>query len=203
MKQKQTNQMMTGQRQTGWRQRKQSQADLRQTGRKKMERVQADRKQQALLDRFFLEEKVWYPDYYAFYVVTVICLAIAMMLFIVPYQVWENDYQVLAYGLFLEAMGGEMYSRRYSQYREGGRTKSIREVLQYLPVSGAQTALYVFRKLMKLYLRLTAGAAACQILFSLIFLHRVSLANVLMPVVCCLILPALLSGATVWHRVQP
>lgn len=173
------------------------------TERKKAGPIQLNRVQQDLLDRFFMEEKVWYPDYYGFYVAAVICLAIAMLLFIMPYQLWESDYFAVTWGLFLETMGLEMYSRRYLQYREKEKIKSIRTVLQYLPVSGEQTALYIFRKLMKLCLCLTGGAAACQILFSLILLHRICWGNILMPVICCLIIPVLFPGVTIWRRVQP
>ena len=100
------------------------------TERKKAGPIQLNRVQQDLLDRFFMEEKVWYPDYYGFYVAAVICLAIAMLLFIMPYQLWESDYFAVTWGLFLETMGLEMYSRRYLQYREKEKIKSIRTVLQ-------------------------------------------------------------------------
>ena len=51
-----------------------------------------DKGQQAVLEQFFKEEKIWYPDYWYLCFAGGLMLAPAMFLFIMPFQIWEGDY---------------------------------------------------------------------------------------------------------------
>lgn len=162
-----------------------------------------DQRQQILLDDFYSKQKIWWPDYFYGNIVAMICLPIAMMLLIVPYQVWEGDHQILGPILLLELMGLEMYVKRYYQFQEGGKNKKVCDVLQYLPVSRRQIVLYGLKKLIRICLYLTGGAALCQSAAALLFWHSLSPENIGMPVLCCLVIPLLILGPAFWGRVQP
>lgn len=155
-----------------------------------------DEKQQILLKNFYAQEKIWGTDYYLFDFVAGILLFPAMILFIMPFQIWEGDYQVQGICFLIELMGLEMYVKQYCEFRDEGKRRSVRNIICYVPVSYRQFALYVLKKLLKLCLCLTGAAAACQTVFALAFLDTFSVGNLLMPLLGCMVLPMLLIGST-------
>lgn len=159
-----------------------------------------DEKQQLLLKEFYHQEKIWGTDYYLCNFVAGILLFPAMLLYIMPFQIWEGDYQVLGITFFIELMGMESYIKQYCEFREDGKRKSVYEIIRYAPVSHWQFALYILKKLLKLCLCLTGAAAACQTVFAVAFLDTFSVGNLLMPIVCCLVLPMILIGSSLLLR---
>lgn len=159
-----------------------------------------DEKQQLLLKDFYKQEKIWGSDYYLFGFVAGILLFPAMILLIMPFQIWEGDYQVLGTSLLIELMAMEMYVRQYCEFREDGKRKSVCEIIRYMPVSRRQFALYVLRKLLKLCLCLTGAAVICQLVFALAFMDTFSAGNLLIPILCCLVLPMVLTGSSFLWR---
>ena len=61
-----------------------------------------DKKQQKLLDEFFQRERLLGLDYYGFGIAAGIVLAIAALLSVVPYQVWEGNRMMMGHGALLE-----------------------------------------------------------------------------------------------------
>ena len=124
-----------------------------------------------------------------------------MILLIMPFQIWEGDYQVLGITFFTELMGLEIYVKQYCEFREDGKRKSVYKIIRYAPVSCKQFVLYALKKLLKLCLCLTGVAIVCQVVFALAFLNTFSVGNLLLPLLGCLILPMLLTGITfLWRK---
>lgn len=159
-----------------------------------------DEKQQLLLKEFYKHEKLWGPDYYLSGFVAGILLFPAMILLIMPFQVWEGDYQVPCIIFFIELMGLEIYVKQYCEFREDGIRKGVYKIIRYVPVSYRQFVLYALKKQLKLCLCLTSVAIVCQVVFALAFLDTFSVGNLLMPLLVCLILPMLLTGIRYYSR---
>ncbi len=160
-----------------------------------------DKKQQKLLDEFFQRERLLGLDYYGFGIAAGIVLAIAALLSVVPYQVWEGNRMMMGHVSLLEVTGMEMYMMQYRDLREDGRNRRVYEILCYLPVSYGQFVLYILRKLLRLGLCLAGISAACQVVFAWAFLDTVAAGNLLMPFLGCLVLPvALVGGTLLWSR---
>lgn len=155
---------------------------------------------QLLLKDFYGQEKIWGTDYYLFNFVAGLLLFPAMILFIMPFQIWEGDYQVPGIAFIIELMGMELYVKRYCEFREDGKRKSVYEIIRYAPVSHRQFALYILKKLLKLCLCLTGAASVCQVVFAVACLDTFSAGNLLIPVLCCLVLPMVLIGSSFLRR---
>lgn len=156
---------------------------------------------QILLEKFYEEEKTWWRDCYGLHIVAIIILAITMMMFILPCQIWEGDYTTLPMMVLLELLGLECEMKRYFQFQEDGKTKSVYMLTRYLPIARREIIIYALRKLLKLCLRLTEISLGCQIVFSLLFLHTVAPGNLLMPLLCCFLFPMLILGNTfLWRQ---
>jgi len=156
---------------------------------------------QILLEKFYEEEKTWWRDCYGLHIVAIIILAITMMMFILPCQIWEGDYTTLPMMVLLELLGLECEMKRYFQFQEDGKTKSVYMITRYLPIARREIIIYALRKLLKLCLRLTEISLGCQIVFSLLFLHTVAPGNLLMPLLCCFLFPMLILGNTfLWRQ---
>lgn len=152
-----------------------------------------DKGQQAVLERFFKEEKIWYPDYWYLCFAGGLMLVPAMFLFIMPFQIWEGDYTSVLVVLVLELAGLEVYLGRYVSFRAEGKIKDVYEVLQFLPLSRCQFKRYRIGKLFRLCLKLTGTAAICQTAFAGVFMHTFSIGNILMPVLLCFLVPMVIA----------
>ena len=160
-----------------------------------------DEKQQLLLKEFYKQEKLWGTDNYLSGFLAGILLFPAMILLIMPFQIWEGDYQVPCIIFFTELMGLEIYVKQYCEFREDGKNKSVYKIIRYAPVFYRQFVLYALKKLLKLCLCLTSAAIVCQVVFALAFLDTFSVGNLLMPLLGCLILPMPLIGSTfLWRK---
>lgn len=163
--------------------------------------VTMNKNAQILLEKFYEEEKTWWRDCYGLHIVAIIILAITMMMFILPCQIWEGDYTTLPMMVLLELLGLECEMKRYFQFQEDGKTKSVYMITRYLPIARREIIIYALRKLLKLCLRLTEISLGCQIVFSLLFLHTVAPGNLLMPLLCCFLFPMLILGNTfLWRQ---
>ena len=158
-------------------------------------------KQQILLDNFFENKNTWFSNGYLYKFVAGILLFIAALMYIMPYQLWEGDYKIMILIFYLELMGLEIYLTSYCHFiDEDGKIKNIYEIIRYLPVSHKQLALYRLKKLTKICLWLTGITAFCQIFFTITFLHDFSIGNLLIPVLCCLIVPEIMIGSSMFWR---
>lgn len=154
-----------------------------------------DNRQQFMLEEFYKREKIWGADNYLCGFAAGIVLVIAAILLIMPVQVWEGDYGMIGYCLLLELMGMGLYIRQYCMFREDGKNKSVHEILCFAPVSYWQFVLYMLKRLFRLCLCMTGVAMSCQVVFALAVLDTFSVWNLLMPLLCCLVLPMLFWGA--------
>lgn len=159
-----------------------------------------DKGQQAVLEQFFKEEKIWYPDYWYLCFAGGLMLAPAMFLFIMPFQIWEGDYTSVLVVLVLELIGVETYLGRYVSFRAEGKIRDVYEVLQFLPVSRRQFNRYRMGRLFRLCLKLTGTAALCQTVFAGVFMHTFSIGNILMPVLLCFLVPMVIVGGYLFRR---
>ena len=158
-------------------------------------------KQQILLDNFFQNKNTWFSNGYLYNFVTGIFLFITALIHIMPYQLLEGDYRIMFIIFYLELMGLAIYLNTYCNFTDkDGKIKNIYEIIRYLPISHKQLVLYRLLKLTKLCLWLTGITAICQIFFAIVFLHDFSIGNLLMPVLCCLILPEIMMGISMILR---
>lgn len=159
-----------------------------------------DKKEQTLLEHFFAEEKIWYPDYWGLRFAGSLMFVIAMFLFVMPFQIWEGDYTPLMTMLVLELAGVELYLDRYCRFRAEGKIWDVYEVLRQLPLSHRQLKIYRVRKLLKLCLKMTGTAVICQTASAGVFMRTFSMGNILMPVVFCFLVPMVIVGGYLFRR---
>lgn len=159
-----------------------------------------DNKQQFMLGEFYKREKIWWTDSYLNGFAAGIVLVITAILLIMPVQVWEGDYGMIGYCLLLELMGMGLYVRQYCVFREDGKNKNVYGILCFAPVAYRQFVLYILKKLLRLCLCMAGAAMVCQVVFALVFLDTFSVWNLLMPFLCCLVLPMLFLGCTFLRR---
>lgn len=160
-----------------------------------------EEKTKTVLNKFYEKEKIWNRDYYLLHIVSMLILTISMLMFIMPCQIWEGDYTLFPMIILLEFMGLEIELKRYFQFREFGKNKSIYTITKYLPIAPRDIILYALRKLLKQCLWFTGIALGCQVVFSLLFLHTVTLGNIGMPLLCCLFFPMMILGsAFLWQK---
>lgn len=154
--------------------------------------IKAEEKQQKLLEDFFEEQTVWYPDHVLQKFLAWILLGISMGIWIVPYQVWafpEHSFLFTMYGLGI--MGLSFYMQRFNTYKEENKMKVVGELLKYLPVSNRQICIFRIRKMKKICIRLTGISAVCQTVFSIAFMHTFSVYNIIFPIAGGYVLPVL------------
>ena len=110
-----------------------------------MYRITDDRQQQCL-EKFFAKEKTWYPDYFG-------CKFAAYMMFfcgiigwLFPYQAeWVSIHEsIKTYGIYtmIYLLGFSFYSQMFTSYKGSKRNRKLGEILQNLPVSSVQTAIF-------------------------------------------------------------
>ena len=114
-----------------------------------MYRITDDRQQQCL-EKFFAKEKTWYPDYFG-------CKFAAYMMFfcgiigwLFPYQAeWVSIHEsIKTYGIYtmIYLLGFSFYSQMFTSYKDSKRNRNLGEILQNLPVSSVQTAIFNAKK---------------------------------------------------------
>lgn len=155
--------------------------------------MRTDKRQQELLQKFYQEETTWCPEHVGYQLVAGITIGISMLLGVVPYQAWElaRDPMIVLMWNILYLMGVIYYMQKYTNYAEGKKTKSVFDVLRYLPVSHRQLQIFILRKIVRLCGRLTVITICCQTIFALAFLHTFSVMNIILPVGVGLFLPVM------------
>lgn len=150
--------------------------------------------QQELLDKFFQQEKIWCSDYVISRMVAGLCIGIAMMILVMPMQIWEGEFQVLFFILGPELIGIQMFLNSYCKITEDGKMTDIYEKFRMLPVCRRQYIFYILKKLFRCCLWMTGITAAGQVVSALVFLNTCSLGNLLIPLLYGMVLPMLLFG---------
>ncbi len=151
--------------------------------------MKTDKRQQELLQKFYQEETTWCPEHVGYQLVAAIMIGISMPLGVVPYQALELSPRIIWGVLYLT--GVIYYMLKFMQYTEGRKTKSVFDILRYLPVSHRQVQIFIMRKVIRLCGRLTVVTICCQTVFALSFLHTFSVVNIILPVGVNLLLPLL------------
>lgn len=155
--------------------------------------MKIDHRQQELLRKFYQEETTWCPEHVGYQLVAAIMIGISMLFGVVPYQAWElsrNISTVFIWGV-LYLTGAIYYMLKFMNYTEGRKTKSVFDILRYLPVSHRQVQIFIMGKVIRLCGRLTAVTICCQTVFALSFMHTFSVVNIILPVGVNLLLPML------------
>lgn len=151
--------------------------------------MKTDKRQQELLQNFYQEETTWCPEHVGYQLVAAIMIGISMLLGVVPYQALELSPRIIWGVLYLT--GVTYYMLKFMQYTEGRKTKSVFDILRYLPVSHRQVQIFIMKKTIRLCGRLTVVTICCQTVFALSFLHTFSVVNIILPVGVNLLLPLL------------
>lgn len=158
-----------------------------------MNQITDDRQQQCL-EKFFAKEKTWYPDYFG-------CKFAAYMMFfcgiigwLFPYQAeWVSIHEsIKTYGIYtmIYLLGFSFYSQMFTSYKGSKRNRNLGEILQNLPVSSVQIAIFKAKKTLKICGRIAVIAAAGQTFFAIVALHTFSIGNILIPLAVLYVLPA-------------
>lgn len=153
--------------------------------------MKTDQHQQELLRKFYQEETTWCPEHVMYQLLAGITIGISMLLGVIPYQVWEfpRDTSVGFMWNMLYLMGVLYYMQKYTNYTEGRKTKSVFDVLRYLPVSRRQIQIFIIKKIFRMCGCLTVVTICCQTVFAVIFMHTFSIVNIILPVGVNLLLP--------------
>lgn len=153
--------------------------------------MKIDHRQQELLRKFYQEETTWCPEHVGYQLVTAIMIGISMLLGVIPYQAWELSRNISTVFIWsmLYLTGAVYYVLKFMSYTEGRKTKSVFDILRYLPVSHRQVQIFIMRKAIRLYGRLTVVTICCQTVFALSFMHTFSVVNIILPVGVNLLLP--------------
>lgn len=120
----------------------------------------------AVFGKIFCEEKTWYPDYFG-------CKFAAYMMFfcgiigwLFPYQAeWVSIHESMkTYGIYamIYLLGFSFYSQMFTSYKGSKRSRNLSEILQNLPVSSVQTAIFKAKKTLKICGRIAVIAAVGQ-----------------------------------------
>lgn len=162
---------------------------MKQSGNEEIMKI--DHRQQELLRKFYQEETTWCPEHVGYQLAAAIMIGISMLLGVVPYQAWElsrNISTVLIWSM-LYLTGAIYYMLKFMSYTEGRETKSVFDILRYLPVSHRQVQIFIMGKVVRLCSRLTLLTICCQTVFALSFMHTFSVVNIILPVGVNLLLP--------------
>lgn len=153
--------------------------------------MKADWYQQELLRKFYQEETTWCPEHVGYQLTAGIMIGISMLLGVVPYQVWDftKDTSILFFWNTLYLAGVICYMCKYMHYAEIRKTKSVFDLLRYLPVSRWQIRIFIMNRVLRLCVRLLAVTVCCQTVFAVGFMHTFSIGNVILPVGVNLLLP--------------
>lgn len=144
-----------------------------------------------LLEEFFERKKTW--EYVIYNMLAFIFIGISMLIWIMPYQVWQAEDEPVFWILFgfMEVIGLDCYLQKFTTYKDNGQIKQIDELMKYLPVSHKQIVRYRQKKLAKICVWLTCISMVCQTVFATILLHTFSIGNILIPLAFNFILPLL------------
>lgn len=155
--------------------------------------MKSDQHQQELLRKFYQEETTWCPEHVGYQLCAGITIGISMLLGVMPYQMWEypKDTSIGFMWNMLYLMGVLYYMQKYTNYAEGKKTKSVFDLLKYLPVSHGQLQFFIMKRVVRLCGCLTVVTICCQTVFAVAFMHTFSVMNIILPVGVNLLLPAL------------
>ncbi len=143
-----------------------------------------------MLQQFFKEETTWFPDHVGYNLMAAIFIFVSMVMSVFPMQVWQwEDVAIVCYGYAMGWMGVSFYLQRFTNYREGGQSRSIYGLLRYLPVSGRQLQIFVMKKAAKMCLWLTGITGFCRSVYSIVFLHTWYIGDILLPFASRFIIP--------------
>lgn len=167
----------------------------------KMMDMKFDDKQQRLLDIFFTEQvKVWNPEVWSTNFVAILLIVIAMLADVLPFTIWEGDYETLLIMGQALIMGLELYVERYCVCMENGVQKKVYDRLKYLPISSRQLYLYRMKKLGNLCFKLTMVGVVAQNLLGIGFSHSWSVTLILVPILWTFVCPMCFLGIINYFR---
>lgn len=153
--------------------------------------MKTDQHQQELLRKFYQEETTWCPEHVGYQLGAGILIGVSMLLGVIPYQAWDfpKNASIGIMWNMLYLMGVTYYMQKFTSYTEGKKSKSVYDVLRYLPVSRRQLQLFIMRKIIRLCSRLTVVTICGQTVFAGVFMHTFSGMNIILPVGVNLLLP--------------
>lgn len=135
----------------------------------------------------------WNPDRWSFTFLAYLLCSIAEIAFILPAQMWNDDYFVDLVMSVVFLIGAEMYVRRYEFYKEFDKNCSIYKVLQYMPVEKKQIWKFEAKKLLAFCSKFLLPAIIAQIIFALTFYSQISIIkNILIPFISLIAMPYIL-----------
>ena len=135
----------------------------------------------------------WNPDRWSFTFLAYLLCSIAEIAFILPAQMWNDDYFMDLVMSVVFLIGSEMYVRRYEFYKEFDKNCSIYKVLQYMPVEKKQIWKFEAKKLLDFCSKFLLVAIIAQIIFALTFYRQISIMNnIFMPFVILIVIPYVL-----------
>ena len=164
--------------------------------------MKIDKKQQKKLEDFFKEENTWFPGPMGYKMVSIIILGITMLLFLLPYQIWELPEDGITIFLMyaLEMMGFSYYIMQYTHYSEEKKNKSLSNIFKNLPVSRRQMAIYRVRKAVGICKWLAGITIIVQSLCAIAFMKTFSIGNIAFPLVFQFVLPVALAGSGILSK---
>ncbi len=151
--------------------------------------------QEKLIEGFFKELQSYSADGVMLTFMAVLFSFVQSVFFFLPAQEWISDAKdTFSFSMLFILFVVFGYVSPYTAYASGDKkvSKTFDELLKYVPISRKAFGRFILKKLAKYLAKLTCVGIGLQIVASLLFVKRVELINILLPIGIEFLLPMLI-----------
>lgn len=155
--------------------------------------LKEDKKQQELIEKFMSTIEVWNDQKWANAIGGYFMVGIVFFIFLIPFQIWEMQYDSVAMLAGLYCCGIWIYMKMYNTYKDEDVVYNLYNIIKYMPIDKAQIEYYKFKKMLRFCIKYAACILTTQVLSAAFFFHEVSIIdNVLIPAAVTFVAPVLI-----------
>lgn len=155
--------------------------------------INVDKKQQKKLDEFYKEETTWYPEHIGNNFLMCIFIGISISILVIPTVALDGKYDIKAFVVtpwLLYNAGILTYLSKFTTYRDKiNQSKSIYELIKYLPISYEQIVLYKLKKLLSRFLLINVIIIVIKNVISIAAYRKISIFDIIIPIALGLVFP--------------
>ncbi len=163
------------------------------------------KEQEKLIEGFFKELHSYSADGVILTFMAILFSFVQSVFFFLPVQEWISDandtFFFSMFFVFFVVLG---YVSPYTAYASGDKkgSKTFDQLLKYMPISRKAFGRFVLKKLAKYLAKLTCVGIGLQIVVALMFVKRVEIVNICLPIAIEFFLPMLI-GAFIVKSTYP
>ena len=155
--------------------------------------INVDKKQQKKLDEFYKEETTWFPEHVVNNFVMCLFVGISIILLVIPTAALDGKNDIKAFVVIpwlLYNTGILTYLSKFTIYRDKiNQSKSIYELIKYLPISYKQIVLYKQKKLLARFFIINVIIIVLKNVISIAVYRKISIFDIVIPIALGLIFP--------------